>query len=63
MSAAPELIALIECPNCHSVIQRTLRYVRSNPGLWCDACVRWAANDDIKIVDVRKAGGRPPPNG
>src|SRR3954449_9265319 len=29
MSATPELIALIECPNCHSVIQRTLRYVRS----------------------------------
>jgi hypothetical protein len=61
MSAAPELVALIECPHCRRVIQRTLRYIRSNPGLWCDACVKWAANDDIKIVDVRKAGGWPTP--
>ena len=63
MSAAPELVVLIECPNCRSVIQRTLRYIKSHRGLWCDACVRRAANDDIKIVDVRVAGDRRTSNG
>src|SRR3954467_15455379 len=52
--AGSELVALIECPNCRSVIQRALRYIRSTPGLWCEACVRWPANDDIKILDVRR---------
>jgi hypothetical protein len=58
MSAAPELVVLTECPNCRGMIQRAFPYVRSNPGLWCDACIKWAANDDIKIVDVRMRGDR-----
>src|SRR4051794_146648 len=62
-ASKPVPVAWIECPNCRSVIQRTLRYLRSTPGLWCEACVKWAANDDIKIVDVRMAGDRRKLNG
>src|SRR3954467_10863626 len=62
-ASKPVPVVWIECPHYRSVIQRTLRYLRSTPGLWCETCVKWAANEDIKIVDVRMAGDRRKLNG
>src|SRR3954447_464618 len=54
MSAASEPVVLIECPHCWHVIQRTVRDLQSTPGLWCETCANWAANSELRIVDVRQ---------
>ena len=56
MPAASEPVVLIECPHCWHVIQRTVRDLKSTPGLWCEACANWAANSEVRIVEVRMSG-------
>ena len=60
MSAASEPVVLIECPHCWHVIQRTVRDLKSTPGFWCETCANWAANSEVRIVEVRMSGNTTP---